>query len=277
MLLITFGFPCALFSQSLEGYNICLKMFEECRKIETFYFEMKKTERVNGTIYLTEYYNTKLNYNPFHLYSKKIETGKNPELLYRQDENGNKALINPDGFPWFNLSLDPKGIFMRKNQHHTLFETGYKYALSILEHLFRKYGEEVIQMTTLKQSATINDRECYVIELNNPHFNYINYKVQKNEDVLDIAKKFMLSEYMIVEVNKDVDDYRDVFPGQLISIPYDYSPRLIIAIDKERLIPISLKVYDDKGLYEQLEYMNVTLNPNFSKLDFSEENPNYGF
>lgn len=252
-------------------------MFKECRKIETLYFEMKKTERVNKSTYLTEYFHTKLSYDPFLLYSKKIETDKNPELLYRQGENGNKALINPDGFPWFNISLDPKGIFMRKNQHHTLFETGYKYALSILEHLFRKYGEEVIQMTTMKKSEIINDRECYIIELNNPHFKYMNYKVQKNEDVLKIAKKFMLSEYMIVEINKDIEDYEDVFAGQLISIPFDYSSKLVIAIDKERLIPISLKVYDDKGLYEQLEYSNVKVNPDFKAEEFTEDFKDYDF
>lgn len=252
-------------------------MFEECRKIETLYFEMKKTERINGSTYLSENFNTKLSYDPFLLYSKKIENGKNPELLYRHGENDNKALVNPDGFPWFNISLDPKGIFMRKNQHHTLYETGYKYALSILEHLFKKYGEEVIQMTTMKQSEIINDRECYLIEFNNPHFKYVNYKVQKNEDVLDIAKKFKLSEYMIVEINKEIDDYKDVFPGQLISIPYDYSSKLEIAIDKERLIPISLKVYDDNGLYEQLEYSNVKVNPDFKAEEFTEDYKDYDF
>lgn len=263
-------------SQSQEAFDLTLEMFHRCKEIKTLYFEMTKTERV-GNDYLTESFKTKLQRDPFKVYSKKIEDGKNPELLFIEGENDNKALINPDGFPWFNLSMDPKGDFMRKNQHHTLYETGYSYALKILEHLFDKYGQEVVEMANMLESKTVNNVDCYVLEFNNPHFKYISYEVKEGEDVLSIALDNMLSEFMIVELNEDVDDYDDVKAGQNIKIPNDYCPRLVIAIDKERMVPISLKVYDYKSLFEQLEYNNVQINPVFSESQFTEDCEGCGF
>ncbi len=251
-------------------------MLESCSNIETLYFDMEKTERVEDE-YFTEEFRTKLQYSPYYIYSKKIEDGKTPELLFRKGDNDDKALINPDGFPWFNISLDPMGDLMRKNQHHTLYESGYRYALSILQHLFDKYGDEVIQMASRKNDTLVRGAECYLLEFDNSHFTYINYKVGKDETVLDIAEKYMLSEFMIVEINEEIDDFDDVEEGQVILITNDYCKRLRIAIEKDRLIPLSMKVFDDKGLYEQLEYSNVEVNPVFKPEEFTEEQEGYGF
>ena len=38
------------------------------------------------------------------------------------------ALVNPNGFPWFNLKLNPVGSRMTKNQHHTIIERTAKAA-----------------------------------------------------------------------------------------------------------------------------------------------------
>jgi outer membrane lipoprotein-sorting protein len=259
-----------------SGYEISKQMLSTCHKINSLYFEMTKTERIDDE-YITESYATKLQYNPFRVYSKKIETEKSPELLYRQGWNDNKAFVNPDGFPWFNLSLDPRGEIMRRNQHHTLYETGYKYALAIVEFLFDKYGDEVETMASLKAPAMVNNRKCHVIEFNNHHFQYIPYQVKKGETLLDIATKLWISEYMILQINEDVDDYEDIEEGQIIKIPNDYAPKMIIAIDQERLVPISIQVFDDKSLYERLEYNNVKLNPVFKEEEFTEIYPGYGF
>ena len=34
--------------------------------------------------------------------------------------------------------------------------------------------------------------------------------------LMDIARKHMLSEFMIVEINEDIDDYDDLEEGQVI-------------------------------------------------------------
>jgi len=251
-------------------------MLIKSKEINTLFFEMTKTERI-GEEHFTESYKTKLTYNPFLVYSQKIEENKSPELLYRHGENENRTLINLDGFPWFNLSFDPKGDFMRKNQHHTLFETGYKYAMSILSHLFDKYGEETSEMTILHDSQIINGKECYIIEFDNYRYALEQYEVKEGENILDIAGRTLVSEYLIVELNKEVDDYDDVSAGQIIIVPNDYCPRMIIAIDKERMIPLSIKVYNEERLYEQYEYNNVKVNPEISAEEFTEAYSDYGF
>ena len=82
---------------------------------------------------------------------------------------------------------------------------------------------------------------------------------------------------MIVEMNEKVDDYEDVEEGQVILIPNDYCRRLVIAIDKNEMVPLSMKVFDDAGLYEHLEYSNLKVNPQFKDEEFSEEFEEYGF
>lgn len=262
---------------SNKAFDITLKMLDRCAQINTLYFEMTKTERVDGD-YLTESFRTKLRNDPYQIYSKKIEDGKSPELLFRIGENDNRALINPDGFPWFNIQIDPLGLLMRRKQHHTVYETGYNYALSIIHHLIEKYGkDEVAAMASFLREENIDGIPCYVLQFDNHHFKYINYTVKGDENVLDIARKQLVSEYMIVEINEDVDGYKDIEDGQVIRIPNDYCLKLIIAIDKERYVPISIKVFDEKSLYEQFEYRNVKVNPNFKEEEFSADNPEYGF
>ena len=265
-----------LSAQSQEGYEIARDMLRISNDINTLLFDMSKTERI-GEEYFSESFKTKLSYDPFLVYSQKIEEGKRPELLYRHGENDNKTLINPDGFPWFNISLDPKGDFMRKNQHHTLYQTGYKYALSILIHLFDKYDEEVVNMTIMHESKIVKEKDCYIIEFDNYRYELIQYEIKEDENILDIAKRYFISEYFIVELNEDVNDYEDVRIGQIITIPNDYCPRMVMAIEKERMIPLSIKVYDEEGLFEQLEYDNIIVDPEIPSEEFTENFSDYGF
>ena len=278
-LLIALGISSAtktVYAQEVSAYNLTLQMIEKTLSISEMSFDMKKTERIDDE-YITESFRTKLSCEPFKVYSKKIEADKTPELLYKDGWNDNKALINPDGFPWFNLSFDPSNHFMRRGQHHTLRETGYRYAISVLKFLFEKYNVEDEGMSKYLPSETVNNVDCWLIQFDNKYYKTVNYTVKEGEDVVDIAKKLYLSEFKILEYNDDVDDYHDVSPGQVIKICNDYSPKMIMAIDKKRLIPISIKVYDENGLFEQYEYSNVVIESGFKEEEFSEEFAQYGF
>jgi len=52
---------------------------------------------------------------------------------------------------------------------------------------------------------------------------------------------------------------------------------LIILINKNSLLPVYMEIYDDKGLLEQYQFLEINTNPGFTEIDFSEKNEKYGF
>lgn len=261
-------------SQSAD--QIIFDMIKRTREIRTMTYTMRKLERIDGkmTEQLAE---TTLQRKPLKVYVRQKAPNDGMEVLYVTGENNNKALVNPNGFPWVNVSLDPMGNLMRKNQHHTILDSGYDLFVDILDGLVQKYKKEIKDLTSISKTTVFDGRKCWIIELNNPHFKYESYTVKPGEDVVSIAKKFNLGDYQIVQKNDKVDGYDDVKAGEVITIPNDYSPRMTLYIDQERMVPLVMKVYDDQGLYEHYEYKSVVIDPVLASDAFSAENEAYGF
>lgn len=251
------------------AYDIATAMFASTKKINSLTYTMKKTERIDDELVEQTSF-VKLNRNPFKVYTRQEHPDKGLEILYVHGENGNKALINPVGFPWVNVNLDPLGSTMRNDQHHTILDAGYDYVISILEHLFAKYGEDQVRsMVQHKGNTTVDGLPCWIIEFNNPHFSYEEYTVGPGENIHTIAAKNKVSGYMVLMINKEIKGYDDVSPGQVITVPNDYSPKLVLVIDKHRMVPLVMTIYDDKGLYEQYEYSDVTIDPELLPAEFT--------
>lgn len=259
-----------------NAYDIIKEMFRSTKSISTLTYEMKKLERINGVM-VEQHSFTKLNRSPLKVYVKQLYPKEGIEVLFVPHENNGKALVNPNGFPWFNLSLDPLASTMRKDQHHTLLQSGYDHVINILEFLLNKYEDEVQDIIKITGIQMWNGRECYVLNMKNPHFKYIPYTVGAGENIDTIAAKFMLSQHMIIEKNEGVDDIYDVVEGQQIIIPNDYSPEMVLFIDKQNMVPLVMKVYDDEGLYEHYEYNKISINPYFHPEEFSSAFTDYGF
>jgi hypothetical protein len=236
---------------------------------------MNKMERIDGALNTQKSF-VKWNRAPLKIYTKQLAPKEGVEVLYVKGSHGNMARINPNGFPWVTISLDPYGSTMRKKQHHTLLDSGYDLVVSILEHLFVKYSKDVPTMISSKPDVVWDGNACYVIEFVNSYFKTEKYTVKEGETLLTIAQKFKLSEYKILEENK-LDSYTDVAKGDVLTITNDYANKMTLFIDKVRQIPLVMKVYDEKGLYEQYEYTNVAVDPVFASDEFSEEYDGYNF
>jgi outer membrane lipoprotein-sorting protein len=265
-----------LFAQNQMAFDIAQTMFMQTKKIQTLQYTMKKLERIKGELIMQQS-TVKLNLNPLKVYLIQDAPKQGIEVLYVSGSNNNHALINPNGFPWISINLDPYGSTMRTNQHHTLLNSGYEHVMGILEYLFEKHNSEIQGMIKTEGSVVWDKHACWAISLTNPHFKYIPYTVMAGETVISIANKYHLSEHMIVEKNPSIDSYTDITAGQIIQIPSDYSTKMMLYIDKVRYIPLVMKVYDDKGLYEQYEYTKVTVNPIFKQDEFSRDYKDYHF
>lgn len=242
-------------------------------KIQTLKFHLKCNERINGQLVSTES-QVKMNTSPRKIYIYL----KGPELLWVEGKNNGNCLVNPDGFPYMNLNLDPMGSLMRDKQHHTIHQMGFAYFADVIKNSINMLG--INFDTYFKCAGTLNwgGSDCYFITAEYPDFAYVNYTVQKGEDLVSIAKKLKVSDYMILEVNSDkVKNYNDVKANQVIKVPNVYGRKMILYIDKELLIPRIIKIYDEKGLFESYEYHDLELNPKIAEEEFTKEFKGYGF
>ncbi|HSZ73129.1 MAG TPA: DUF1571 domain-containing protein [Cytophagaceae bacterium] len=256
--------------------EIAKATFAKTKNIHTLTYSMRKMERIKGKM-IVQQSSVKLSIDPFKVYLKQSYPKDGIEVLYVNGTNNNNALVNPNGFPWFSINLDPYGNTMRDNQHHTLMNSGYDHVVSILEHLYIKYNVQIESMTKMEGSTLWDNHPCWIISLTNPYFKYYNYTAAKGETVLTIANKNKLSEHMIMEKNPCIKSYTEVLTGKTVVIPNDYSSKMILYIDKVRMIPLLMKIYDNEGLYEQYEYTNVVINPVIKPEEFESDYEDYHF
>jgi outer membrane lipoprotein-sorting protein len=262
------------FQQEKSAYDIVLNMFSTSKNIHTLSYTMHKTERINGELILQKS-TVKFQKTPMKVYNKQLFPKSGIEVLY-DETTPKKAIVNTNGFPWVNLNLDPEGTIMRNKQHHTIKKTGYDYFISVLEHLFNKYGKEVHTMLKM-ETVTFDNRPCWEVTLSNPNFKFMDYIVKKDEDLLSIANREKINEYLILEKNPSVKFYNAIKANQKITITNDYSPKMVLLIDKKLNIPVTIKVFEGNTLFEQYEYYDLKINPKFSPEEFSTTYKDYRF
>lgn len=240
--------------------------------IKTLRYNLSCNERINGKMAHTES-SVKLQLSPRKLYLSL----RGPELLWMQGENNGNALVNPDAFPYMNLNLDPYGQLMRKDQHHTIHEMGMHYLADILKDGVRKAGDKLGKYFMYLGEEKYENRTCYKLSISFPEFSWSNYTVKQGETLVSIARKLYLSEYMILENNPEFSWYTDVKAGQVIKVPSAYAKLTLLMVDKELMLPVSNKVFDDKGLFETYEYHGLILNSTIQAEEFTKQCKDYHF
>ncbi len=257
----------------LTAKEIIYKMVKSIEEVDRLKYSLKITER--GKKGYNHYESSvKLNRKPrkIYLYIKGIE------LLWISGWNHNKAYVKPNSFPFMNLSLDPLGFLMRQDQHHTLNEMGFDYFGSVVEYMALKVNDKFDHYFKLEGEERYNNRPCYKVIIDNKDFGYENYTVGNNESITTIARKLHISEYMILEVNPKLNDYFDILKkGQVLKVPNAYAKHVTLYIDQLYFLPIGVKIFDDKSLYEQYDYHYLQVNPKIDDAEFTKEYKDYKF
>jgi len=251
-------------------------MFVAIENVETLRFKLKKSERVKGEMKDGEQ-DVKFNRSPKKIYTYIHAPNKGVELIWINGSNDNKALINPNGFPYVNVHLDPYGSNMRKGNHHTVHEVGFDYIGSILARTYKECKNDPNQVFFLKGDVRFDNRDCYELHVDYKNFKYVQYTVKEGETLVDIAYKNMLSDYMILEKNPQIRSFDDVSAGDKIMIPTAYALKTILYIDKATNLPVVQKMYDEKGLYEQYEFYNLVVNKSIPVEEFKSDFREYNF
>jgi hypothetical protein len=224
----------------------------------------------------------------YNFYESKVKFHRNPRLIYLyikgievlwlQGKNDSRALVKPNAFPYFNLNLDPMGNLMRQDQHHTLHEMGYDYFAGIIQHTVDRLDDRYDDFFVCEGEERTNNRPCYKIVINNHEFAYVDYRIGEGESITSIARKLRVAEYMILEKNPKFRDYFDILKsGQIIKVPNWYAKTVVMYIDQLYFLPISIRVDDEKGIFEEYNYHFLQVNPKFEEGEFTRTYKEYGF
>lgn len=267
-----FGFNPAT-AQDMEAKAVILQMIDSTNALKGFKSVIRKTERIEGELVL-QVSEVKVSSSPYSVYVRQLSPKSGVEILCA---NGcKKALINLNGFPWINLTLDPYGMRMRRHQHHTVHDSGFDLLASILARNLEEFNSQQ-QTLTRKDDVFWLGEAAIKIEMVNKSYYTKPYRVSGNENIAEIANKFNVNEYAILELNPECDNYEDVRSGQVIIIPSHYGVKMILYISKETILPLIVRVYDHKGLFEEYDYTRFQLNPQFATNEFDADFAAYDF
>ncbi len=268
-----FSFGASIPGPNLSCREIIYQMLDSIQKIKTQRYEVKSVERVNGNLKLAES-KIKLNINPLKVY---FISPKGIEILWVKGSNNGDAIVHSSSVPFMNFDLDPYGSIMRKDQHHTIFDLGFPYIGLTIGNTIIKAPKDFDKHFEYAGTLTWNKIECYQILINYPEYKYIEYVTSKGETVSSIANKLNTSDFKIRYKNELSSYYSTIKEGKKLLIPIPYSNKTIVYIDKKTFIPISVKVYDDEGLFEAYDFYNVHINTAFAADEFSKNYKGYGF
>lgn len=251
-------------------------MLAACDDLKTASFNLLSTERLkDGTFHKSEIL-VKLQRNPRDVYIYCINPNPGAECLWRAGELNNLLLINPNGFPFFNLKLHSHNGLLRQNQHHTVEEIGFDYIAEVFRHYIRQDGDKIFDSFSVDSTAEFDGHQCEVLTYENSGYGFENYTVKQKENVTSIADANYVSDYMLLEVNK-IRNYDAVKNGQQIKIPITYGKKIVLYLDLNNHLPLLQLIYDEKGLFEKYEFKSFVLNPKFTQDDFNPDNKKYGF
>lgn len=241
---------------------------------KTYQYTMSQVERIDGEIHTNKIF-TKIQESPKKVFIDNVEgANKGVQVLYVQGERDNKALVNK----LFGIKLSPFNSLIRKNQHHTVLESGFGLLISSIQNAKKRAEDQNVfdEVFKLEGSVTFNGKSCYKVVLNDPTFTYQDYTIKNGESLYSIAMKYKVSEQLIVEKN-DFGGFGSGKIGSTIKIPSSYAKKTILYIDKSNMHPIYQEMHDEKGIFEKYSFSNLKVNPSFTSNDFSEDNSAYNF
>ncbi len=260
--------------EHFKDFKLITDMLDSAKKVTFLRYNMKSVERIE-TGYATATTIVKLQCHPRRSYL--VNTQNKLEVLYNEGEMNNKALVKPHVFPYFTMSLDPLGNLMRKNQHFTILDIGFDFTARTIAIALSKEKDQIAKHLTYVGKAEKNKMNCHLLVYENVDFSYRDYVVQHKETVSSIAGKLTVNDYMLRCKNKLYDDYGYLKEGSVIKIPTFYCKKAVFYVDEKTMLPVSVSIYDEVGLFENYDFFNLEVNKPIPANEFKKNFKGYGF
>lgn len=260
-------------NEHFRDYKLILGMLDSSKQVKYLRYELRSIERIE-TGYSTSMSKVKLQVQPRKSYLKNV--GNNLEVLYNAEES-TKATVKPHVFPYVTVTLEPRGNIMRKNQHFTIMDLGFDFTAKTIAIALSKEKEQILNHLTYLGKHEKNKMNCHLFVYENTDFNYYDYTVQAKETVSSISAKLTVNDYMLRTKNKLYDNYNYLKEGSLIKVPSFYCKKAIFYIDEKTMLPISVSIYDEVGLFESYDYFNLEVNKPIDDAEFHKNYKDYKF
>lgn len=254
--------------------QIIEQMLDSIKNVKTQRYTVKSTERVDEHILFAES-RIKINASPRKIYL--FNPSKSIEVLWVQGKNSGNALVRSGSLPLMNFNLDPYGSLMRKDQHHTIFDLGFQYIGMTIANTIIKAPKDFDKHFLYAGSIFYDNHDCHQVIINYPEYKYIEYITAKGETVTSISEKLNTSDFKIRHINDLSSYFGAIREGKKLMIPTPYANKAILYIDKKSALPLSIKIYDEEGLFESYDFSNVVVNKAFADNEFSKSYKDYGF
>ena len=276
--ILIFGIiQCTVFAQD-KNLKVALidKMIKAIDDHNEMEFKMYRSERSKNGFTDGKFY-AKLINKPYKLYIKNFKPKPGSEILYIKGQNDDKALINPNSFPYFSISLDPDNNLLLAGGHHSLREAGFTLFSNMFKLYKVNYGEELYNRITYHGMFKWNDRVCYKISIDYPDYSTKKYTPKKGETLYSISRDQLLNIGKLREYNIKYDDDDILDESDEIIIQNVYAKKAVIFIDNENYFPIYQLIYDEEGLYEKYQYVDLNLDISFKSEEFTRDYSEYNF
>lgn len=246
--------------QKIEAKEILIKMINQINHTKSLSYKFKKYERMQDGFSSAEQ-DVKLLTEPMkaHIYVHKPHKGT--VATWSANENNGDLQVTPGWMPFVKLNLSPQSDEVRKNNHQSIHKLGFDFVATIISNSLQKHASSLSEVLQYAGVVNINKRDCHKIIIEFRDYKYYSYTLKANETLLTIADRFRVNEYMLLLNNPHIKSISEVKPGIKINIPNEYAKRTELYIDKENMMPIVQRMYDEKGLFEQYEFLNLTFNP----------------
>jgi outer membrane lipoprotein-sorting protein len=257
--------------------EIVQRMNKANASLQSAKFTIYGEERLkNGKMMITERL-VKLKVKPKQVYFYSVQPDPGMEVIWRDGVDENKMLISPASFPYMTFSLKHTSDLARKNTHHAISDMGFEYVVGLINHYVNAMGEKIFNSISIEDTVKWQGHSCIHIVIDFKDFRSTGYKVQKGENVSDIAAKLHVNDYMILSLNTSINDFDDVRTGQFILVPTMYGSRIEFFIDRISWLPVKQVIYDAKGMYERYEFRDLLINPPLKAEEFTPDYKDYKF
>lgn len=265
-----------LFAQQNRAIGYLQQMLHAIEQVKTATYDLVLHERINTQFKESEF-KIKLMVMPYKLYAVSAYPNTGAEALLIKGNNNNKALINPNRFPFINISLNAQSNLLRKNHHYTFLDVGFSYVEKIVKGYIKRDSLQFYKALRFYENMEYNNKEYYILEINYPDYTYVTYTALKGETLTDIANKLLVNDYKILSINPQIKYYDEVKAGQKIKVPNVFAKKIVLYLDKTTLLPLVQNVYDEMGLFGRYEMRKFILNPIFEKDEFVSTFRGYRF
>ena len=247
-------------------------MFDSINNIQTLRTKIYALERLEDG-YVTAESEIKVQVKPRKLYF--INPKKKLEILYNA-ELSHKATVKPHVFPYLTVNLEPTGNMMRKNQHYTINELGFEFIAKSIA-LTISQDKEALANFKYHGKVSKNGYLCHLIDYENKNYQYKKYVVGSKETASTISAKLCVNDYLLRYKNNLLNDFGYLKKGSVLTVPSQFCKKAVIYIDEKLMLPVSITLSDDAGVFESYEFSAIQINMPFRKNEFALNNKEYGF